>query len=94
MFKFSSALLLIANQAYAYSQSLADCLAAAALFDNTCTNNTPVTDWTKGASVSCTGAMRCPGAANGFTLTYSASSPCTFTRVLCVTCSTSSKGVV
>ena len=32
--------------------------------DNTCTNNTPVTDWTKGSTVTCTGAMKCPGYAN------------------------------
>ena len=47
MFKFNSALLLFAAQAYGLSQSLTDCLKVAALFDNTCGSLTsPITDYT------------------------------------------------
>lgn len=64
MKKFILVLLICAAQANAYSSSYNDCITIAAMFDNTCTNNTPVTDWTKGSTVTCTGAMKCPGYAN------------------------------
>ena len=60
--------------------TLASCNSVAALFDNTC-SSAGVDD---GATVSCTGEMRCPGTSGS--ATYTDSSPCTFTRKLCVTC--------
>lgn len=63
MLKFSTSFFLFAAQANALGRTLSDCLAVAALFDNTCSSKTtPIADMTKdtGAQVSCTGSMFCP----------------------------------
>ena len=66
--------------------TLADCQTFAATFDNTCTSGV-LTDLAghAGATMSCAGDMRCPGTTSE--ATYTTSSPCTYTRKLCVTCS-------
>ena len=72
-------------------RTLADCNAFASLFDNTCSSNSSgepqVMDLANdaGVNVNCTGAMRCPGSSGEST--YTSSSPCTFERKLCVSCS-------
>jgi hypothetical protein len=64
------------------SNSLADCEAAAAAFNNTCTGG-PLTDLAShpGRSISCTGltGTNCPGTVTG--------GVCVFPQKLCVTCS-------
>ena len=95
MLKFALSLIFFTSEAYALGRTLADCKQVAALFDNTCdvTANTPFTFSTHiGSTVSCTGTMRCP---NGTTkTTYTAASPCTWQRKLCVTCTADSTGKV
>ena len=62
-------------------QSLASCQQVAAQFDNTCDG----VNVDNGATVTCTGSMECPGSSDGIK-TYTSSSPCTYTRKLCVQC--------
>lgn len=87
MFKFLVITSHITDKAYAISRTLADCHDIANLFANTCTNTSqPINLSTHiGATVSCTGLMRCPGGTSEFDFT--ASSPCRWQRKLCVTCS-------
>ena len=95
MFKFAVSLSLFVSEAFAIGRSLADCKKVAALFDNTCdvTANTPITFSSHtGATMSCTGTMRCPGGKSK--VTFSAESPCTWQRKLCVTCNADPTGVV
>ena len=87
MYKFTIGLLFFASQANAIGRALSDCLAVAALFDNTCSSLTaPIANLTTdpGAKVTCTGSMYCPYG-NG-KQTYTTFNPCTWTRMLCVTC--------
>ena len=74
-------------------RTLADCQTVASLFDNTCDTSEGAIDLSSAAGVtmSCTGQMMCPNGDGS--QTYTESSPCTFTRKLCVTCSEKS-GVV
>ena len=68
-----------------YPATLAGCLAFAALFDNTCSDLSTATDFSSVASetVTCTGDVAyCAGSWD------STGSTCTWTRKLCVTCST------
>lgn len=68
-----------------YPATLAGCLAFAALFDNTCTDLSTATDFDSVPSetVTCTGDVAyCAGSWD------STGSTCTWTRKLCVTCST------
>jgi hypothetical protein len=88
MLKFALSLSAFATEAYAIGRTYADCLKVAALFDNTCdvTANTPITFSSHtGATMSCTGTMRCPSGSTK--ATFTAASPCTYQRKLCVTCS-------
>ena len=65
------------------------------MFDSTCgSTSTPLTSITNhaGSEVACTGTMRCPGGSSS--ATFTAGSECKWTRKLCVTCSTTSAGVV
>ena len=57
------ATILLAAQARAVQNSLDDCKAVAALFDNTCSSTTsPIDlDTHSGETMSCTGEMKCPG---------------------------------
>ena len=72
--------------------SLEACQAFTASFDNTCTTDAGITEELdslethQGAEVSCTGLMICPGTGSQFE--YTEDSKCTFTRKLCVSCST------
>ena len=96
MYKFGVAISIIATEAYGLGRTMADCLAVAAKFDNTCDviANTPLTTFSShaGSTMSCTGTMRCPGGSTK--ATYSTGSPCTWQRKLCVTCSADATGVV
>ena len=80
-------LLALQAQAVIPGRTLADCQAFAALFDNTCTSDTPLSSLAShaGEVMECTGNIRCPDASGS--ANYSSSNPCTFTRKLCVTCS-------
>ena len=90
MYKFGVAISIIATEAYGLGRTMADCLAVAAKFDNTCdvTANTPLTTFSShaGSIMSCTGTMRCPGGTTK--AIYTTASPCTWKRKLCVTCAT------
>ena len=68
-------------------RTLADCNAVASLFDNTCDMSAGPIDLNAhaGETMQCSGQMWCPNASS--TQTYTTSSPCEFTRKLCVTCS-------
>ena len=72
-------------QVQSYGRSLGDCQAVAAMFDNTCSSTSAITlSSHSGQTMSCSGEMRCP---EGNSLqTFTATSPCTWTRKLCVTC--------
>ena len=96
MYRFGVAISIIATEAYGLGRTMADCLAVAAKFDNTCdvTANTPLTTFSShaGSIMSCTGTMRCPGGSTSST--YTSDNKCKWSRKLCVTCSTTSAGVV
>lgn len=69
----------------AYTDSLADCQEFASLFENTCTNEIEVDDWSTAStlSVTCEGPNMCVGET-----TYDLSSDysCTHQMKLCITC--------
>ena len=95
MNKFAVALSIFAIEANALGRTLSDCLAVAAMFDNTCgSTSSPLTSITNhtGQEVACTGTMRCPGGSTSST--YTSDNKCKWSRKLCVTCSTTSAGVV
>ena len=64
--------------------TLAKCQEVANLFDNTCSDTTTPIDFSThaGSSMTCTGENLCPNGSG-------TSTPCTWTRKLCVTCSES-----
>lgn len=74
----------------AVANSLNDCQITASLFDNTCTSTTSQISFANVPSkqMSCTGQMRCPGSSDTSLKTYTTSSPCRYSRKLCVTCLT------
>jgi len=84
------------------STDLAGCREFSALFDNTCRNDSSgypaaVSDFANADAadkdtMSCTGTMRCPNTTSEGT--YTSSSPCSFERKLCVSCSEDTDGVV
>ena len=84
------AIIALAAQAYAAQNTLADCKATAALFDNTCgSTSTPIDfDSHNGKTMTCKGTMSCPGTEReDAQTTYTSSNPCQYQRKLCVTCS-------
>ena len=81
-----STIVLFAYKARAIDNSLSDCLATAALFDNTCSSTSTPVDIAShaGSEMSCIGTMSCPE--GSVQATYTSGNPCTWTRKLCVTC--------
>ena len=69
----------LASKANAALNSLSDCLAVAALFDNTCSSTTSPIDLEthNGETMSCTGTMSCPGSSEK-QQTFTSGSPCEF----------------
>ena len=87
--------LVLSSTVNGYSQTLADCKTVAAKFSNTCAG-TPDTAASfsgtfAGSTVTCTGITTCP--TGGTTSTSGGVTTCTWTRKLCVTCSTSNSKV-
>ena len=76
------------QSANAIGRTLADCLATASMFDNTCSSiNAPIAFVNhEGEVMSCSGLQRCPGGSTATTF-GTGSQACSWQRKLCVTCS-------